>query len=131
MRIKQFHIPVYHGSLIVAQGNDFEAICKKLDVNWDDVQLGETTGAATITVEEDGILDFFMLFRMGADWREVAHESLHFVNRLFANRGVILDPENDEPQAYMLGWALSRCSETLYRIEKPLILLNYEVKEDE
>lgn len=131
MIIKQFHIPIYHGLLVIAQGDDFEKICKKLKINWEDVQLGETAGAATILVEEDGAIDFFMIFRKEVDWREIAHESLHFVNNLFDSRGVKLDPKNDEPQAYMLGWVLTRCSETLRKIKKPLAVHNYELKEDE
>ena len=74
MRFKQFHIPLYHGSLVVAQGKDFKKMCERLEINWDDVDLGETSGAATITVEEDGAVEYFMLFRSEVDWREIAHE---------------------------------------------------------
>ena len=128
MRIKQFDVPVYHGLLVVAQGKNFKKICKKLGVKWRDVELNPMAGAVMLSVEEEGIIDYFMIFRPDVDWREVAHESLHFVNQLFADRGVVLDPKNDEPQAYMLGWAVARCSETLNKVKKPLIVHNYEVK---
>jgi len=38
----------------------------------------------------------------------IAHECKHFVNALFMQRGVELDPENDEPECYMLGWAVDQ-----------------------
>lgn len=34
----------------------------------------------------------------------VAHEALHISRMILTSRGVVFDPNNDEPYAYMVGW---------------------------
>jgi hypothetical protein len=34
----------------------------------------------------------------------IAHESVHLTNFLFLRKGIKLNLNNDEPQAYLLGW---------------------------
>jgi hypothetical protein len=34
----------------------------------------------------------------------IAHESLHLTSFLFIRKGIKPDVDNDEPQAYLLGW---------------------------
>jgi len=36
----------------------------------------------------------------------VAHEAVHIVNHVYHFSGIIHDPKNDEPQAYLTGWVV-------------------------
>ena len=48
----------------------------------------------------------------------VAHESLHVVNITLGWSGVVADYENDETQAYLLGYVVNRIIETIKPLEK-------------
>lgn len=45
-----------------------------------------------IWIDKKGELDTF------------AHELIHAINNTFYNKGIQLDTENDEPQAYLMSW---------------------------
>jgi len=48
-----------------------------------------------------------------ADPSVLAHEAVHVVNYLFAHAGVEPDVDNDEPQAYMIGYVVECIWKTL------------------
>lgn len=39
----------------------------------------------------------------------LAHECLHIANMILHARGITIDTENDEVQAYLLGWLMKKC----------------------
>lgn len=43
----------------------------------------------------------------------VAHESLHASNFIFDRKGIEVDRENDEPQAYLIQWIANKCYKLL------------------
>jgi hypothetical protein len=45
----------------------------------------------------------------------VAHEAVHIANHTFKNCGIRIDVDNDEPQAYLIGWIVKQISNTLKR----------------
>ena len=41
----------------------------------------------------------------------VAHEAVHIKNRIFEHAGILHDPKNDEPEAYLLGWIVKQITD--------------------
>ena len=41
----------------------------------------------------------------------IAHEAIHTKNHIFDSIGIILDPTNDEPEAYFMGWLVDFISD--------------------
>lgn len=48
----------------------------------------------------------------------LAHETVHAVNFLFAKKGINLDIQNDEPQAYLTGFIFSRVYDEVQKYRK-------------
>lgn len=46
----------------------------------------------------------------------IAHEVKHFVNHLFDERGIYLDTGNDEPECYLLSWAVDKVHDAMERL---------------
>lgn len=51
-----------------------------------------------------GITVYTVFFRPDASHSGIAHEVVHLVSHVFKDRHIIMDTENDEPQAYLTGW---------------------------
>ena len=48
---------------------------------------------------------FYMIFeREHINAGTIVHESIHLKNHIFGSIGIELDPANDEPEAYFMGW---------------------------
>jgi len=43
----------------------------------------------------------------------IAHEAKHLVNNIFIDISHELDPYNDEPECYLLGWIVNRIHEMI------------------
>jgi hypothetical protein len=43
----------------------------------------------------------------------VAHESLHIARMILTSRGVLFDPNNDEPYAYLVGWIAGKAYDSI------------------
>jgi len=41
----------------------------------------------------------------------IAHEAIHTKNHIFDSIGITLDPTNDEPEAYFMGWLVDFISD--------------------
>ena len=96
---KIIDIPIYFGKLIIIYTKDFNDVNKKyntvIDNNLYDAVVFEIT-------EKD---EYIVAIKV-ADWSIIAHEVTHLVNAIFKKCGVILDIDNDEPQAYLTGWII-------------------------
>jgi hypothetical protein len=40
----------------------------------------------------------------------MAHQAVHIANHVFKQCGIMLDVDNDEPQAYLIGWIVKQIS---------------------
>lgn len=93
-------IPIYPGQLILLQVDDLNKVsseynleplnnsfgcCFQVDDNYAIAVLDHTTPAI------------------------IAHECLHFIGYLFEECGIVMDVTNDEPQCYLLEWAVGQC----------------------
>lgn len=107
--IKKYKIPIYFGTLIVLQDKDDKRIAKEYNL------VGtEIMAACTFTsYSKDGHTEYIMAFFGKTSPSIIAHEAVHTVNGIFRDRGIQLDANNDEPQAYLLGWIVDKCHKTL------------------
>lgn len=104
-KIKTFKIPIYFGELRIVISDDFDASCKALKTDWEDF----TPTHYDAFVWRDpikGYTRYFMLLKPDVTPKIIAHESLHIANMLFKDRDITPDLDNDEPQAYLLGWVV-------------------------
>ncbi|RIV23617.1 hypothetical protein DYU11_11590 [Fibrisoma montanum] len=44
----------------------------------------------------------------------IAHETVHIVNHVFKQCGILLDVDNDEPQAYLTGWVANQIYKAIH-----------------
>ncbi len=64
-------------------------------------KIGREDGKTLGIEHHDG--SRFLIWSRKRDASVVAHESVHAVNWMLAERGYRFDPDNDEPQAYLVG----------------------------
>lgn len=114
--VYRFKIPVYFGTFAVVIAKTIKEGGKEIGENIKDgtdddyaaITLSNGLHSYSVIIKEDG------LDRFG----DIAHECKHFVNFLFIDRGIKLDAENDEPECYMLGWAVDRFHEAIKKHRK-------------
>jgi hypothetical protein len=100
-----YKIPLYYGELVILQGKNNKSFPKKYD-------LSGTKGYAACTFKDhkkDGSTRYVVIFFGKTDISTIAHEALHVVNQIFDDRLIYPDLKNDEPQAYLIGWVVSKC----------------------
>jgi hypothetical protein len=92
LRDTTFHIPVYEIDVRLSVVNGIQ-----------NTLGGEfKEAAATTFMYDDAICIVFDVNSLSVD--VLFHESLHAVNYVCSTRGMTHDPENDEAQAYLIGY---------------------------
>jgi hypothetical protein len=108
-------IPIYYGRVHILVGHDLAALSRAAgvgDQGFNGLSLAQYQ-AYSFTGEKETTRGYFALFRPDASAGLLAHEAVHLVNKIFADRGVKLDIENDEPQAYLMGWLVNQMNYAL------------------
>ncbi len=113
MTTKRIKIPIYHGKLTIhvcKDESEFEAIWKKY-------------GFGGSSSDYDGIHfskqdEHFIVLMENTTPSIIAHECLHFTNEVFYGCGIRIDIDNDEPQAYFLGWAVKQCHSVIDNLKR-------------
>jgi len=80
---------------------------KHLRLNFSEDKFDGMAGKA---LEIDG-LDYVIYLRDKKMISTLAHECLHITNMILHSKGVLPSFENDEAQAYLLGWIMKKCLE--------------------
>lgn len=111
--IKTFPFPIYGGVLVILLATEL----KQLDQYITGYKITDLY-AHTINADYKSYDGYFIILNPEhAKGRithgTVAHESFHASNMLLENRGVIPSFENDEAQAYLLGWITERVYQVL------------------
>jgi len=109
MLSKTITIPLYHGDLIIHQVKDLKEVSDKYGTQ----DLHGFEAASFRNDKKNGYSRYVLAFEETVDPMIIAHECLHFVGQLFADRYMVMDINNDEPQAYLLGWAVKQCHKYL------------------
>lgn len=108
MKIKKYKVPLYHCNLWVLVSNNFVKDAKKLNINLS--SNANEHDAITFKKLETEFSTFCVFIRK--DRKKyidiISHESVHVVNLIFKEVGIELDIENDEPQAYLMGWVVDK-----------------------
>ena len=103
---KIINIPIYEGKLIFVLSNSRELLRKKLNLH---------------IPEDDGLYAWafdgyyktenahFIVLNPDFPYKQIthgviAHECLHVANYIANYKGIKLDPNNDEPMTYLIGW---------------------------
>ena len=91
MKLKTFFVPIYGFKVEVHDNTNV-------------VMPNRRVKAATCIDRDNNVV--VMGFNFDEPWgcEVVAHECLHAVNGILDARGAITDPNNDEPQCYLLEW---------------------------
>lgn len=130
MKYKSEPLPLYQGS----KGSKIHIIVVGSEAEWDKallkIQKYEETPTelfdfhdcaafAHTTVSKKNGSHFWMMFKKtNIDINTVSHECYHTVSSICISRGMTIDPHNDEPQAYLMGWIMNLTYNFLYNVRK-------------
>ena len=108
IKTRRVKIPIYHGTLVVhVFSNDEERKVLELKYSIDESQA--YSGMFFPRHDKLGFTRYIICLSSNCNYRDIVHECVHFMNAVFSDRGITLDPYNDEPQAYFMGWAFKQC----------------------
>lgn len=107
---KKIQIPIYSCTLTIILAEDWNAINKKHRYD-----LSENDSACFYAHDHNYTVAFIGLPSV----RTIAHESMHLVNQLFIDKHIKVDLDNDEPQAYLMGWTVEQIHKFFYPKTKP------------
>lgn len=108
MKKKTIKIPIFFGEFMILLDQDPED-WKNVNgiyqhrMNWDR-PADKQDEAFVFDYKQNGYSKYVVCFKNKPKSSVIAHESVHLVNKLFKDRGLQLDIENDETQAYLTGW---------------------------
>ena len=114
MRKKKIKIPLYFGELILIEDRGLMEVKKKHNFK-------EMEGFAAISFRnptKKGYSRYVIAVRKG--WVKpdlIAHEAMHIVSKVFEDRGMQCQLDNDEPQAYLMGWVVKECHK-FFKVKK-------------
>lgn len=127
---KHHLIPLYSGSrsskihIIISDRKNWSRIGDILnalsDAQEEPFEYDDVGAFFTETVKT-GVSNFWMIFKAeknSVNVNSMGHEIVHCVNAIFKSRGLKLDPDNDEAQAYLTGWVTEIVYKELKRFLK-------------
>jgi hypothetical protein len=111
--VKTFEIPIYYIDLIMVVHSDMREIDEKYGLGlknhegWDDPN---DCHAFTQTHPVwKGKAEIYVCFKPEAlDHDTIGHELCHIMSQIAIQKGIILDPANDEPIAYLQGYVSAK-----------------------
>ena len=108
---KRIKIPIYKGTLIIMQIEDFTSVADKYDLT---LNMNPDNYAALTW--KDG-LTYYMAVTKDSTIPEIAHESFHIATYILFDRGYIIGEEKQEAYAYLVEWVMEQCCMVL-KIER-------------
>ena len=103
-KVTKVRIPLYHGILRIVISDDFTKSSKKLNIDNEGHDLSMFGAFVTTSIDDNRETNFNVFFAPDVEHDSIAHEVVHLVNAIYISRRITLDPNNDEPQAYLTGW---------------------------
>jgi hypothetical protein len=106
MRTKSVKIPIYLGTIVLIETDDFKLLETKYGIQFDNPEDCVVNVGAAVWSQptKHGVVRYIGAFHPNVQNFDIAHESVHLANLIFRERGIKPDPYNDEPQAYLTGW---------------------------
>ena len=105
---KTINIPIYQCKLTIILDKDLSYVTKKYKT----IDLSNY-GAVTMRIPNKHS-EYIIAFEY-SEGSIIAHEVTHLVNYIFKDKGVELDLNNDEPQAYLTGWLFKMIEKAIRR----------------
>ena len=112
MKKYKIYIPIYGCYLTVIITKNFDKVAKKY------LEDSECYDAMVRTKEKNGIKEYLYVQRLGISYGDIAHEAKHIVNRIFRDRGQLLDSANDEAECYLLGYIVNEIHSKISEVTK-------------
>lgn len=128
--MKVHRLTPYNALLAVIVSNDTKKAITQLRKEFPGLEIDFHDKAAATTYDRVWIdnttnspcqLIIVILGPHGFNFDTIAHEATHVVNFCFNYHGVKLDQENDEPQAYLLGYVAQKIADQFknFKFAKP------------
>jgi hypothetical protein len=105
MKKKTIKIPIYHGELILIQCKDLKKIEQRYKMN--DLKMYDAISFKNHT--KSGYSRYVIACTNSSSSKSIVHECIHILNYIFMDRSYRPAMDNDEPQAYLMGWIYSEC----------------------
>jgi len=101
--------PLYRGKLCVINTNSNGLLLRKHDLELKDKELYASTIDGCIKINNSNYYCTYIILNTNNSFTPIthgviAHEAFHASNFLLSRRGVIIDRDNDEAQAYLIDW---------------------------
>lgn len=114
--VRTFEIPVYYIDVILAIHDDFNQIDQKYKLKLKETWIEEDPNdshAITYMHPEyhDKVEIYVMLKPKWLDIDTLSHEVAHIISFICSTKGIIIDPDNDEPLAYLQGYVSRKLGE--------------------
>lgn len=101
MKSKIVKIPIYNCQVTIIYDKDLSCISEKYGTK-------PLTNYGAIVLRNPWKFSHYIVGFTHKQEGIIAHEVVHLVNYIFKDRGVELDVDNDEPQAYLTGWLYNK-----------------------
>ena len=110
-------IPIYGGDLILILTNDIEAVFTAYDVPCPKYIPDDGIGCIRATAFRKVLytgkkndIHYVIAFplRKSIAPGTIAHEAHHITKHILQDRGIPIDPNNDENECYLLGWIVNQ-----------------------
>lgn len=100
-----FNIPIYGGKVLLVYSDDFLKTGRELGIEFE-LDINSCLGLAQRMKGRQ----YLILIKESRrdDPNTLVHECLHITNFILKDKGVIIDTDNDEAQAYLLGYIVER-----------------------
>ncbi|WP_139420952.1 hypothetical protein [Chryseobacterium mulctrae] len=107
LRSETTKIPLYGGLLTIVKCENWEhlkEVYKEALRKYSTQPNEKHDGYAFEAITENGTDQYIVAFKGTPKGSVIAHECVHLVNNLYANRAIELNLYDDEHQAYLLEW---------------------------
>ncbi|WP_347216529.1 hypothetical protein [Chryseobacterium sp.] len=104
MKVHKHQVPLYFQFLNIVVTENFTESLDKLKLTYD--KSDPVNKWESFVGFEYGKIWIFV--RSKTDVSVIAHEAVHIVNYVFKQAHISLDLDNDEPQAYLMGWVVDK-----------------------
>lgn len=104
MKVHKHQVPLYFQSMHIVVTENFKESMGKLKLKYNE-NFNIDDHEAFVTDQNDKI---YVFLRSKASMSIIAHEAVHIVNYVFKQAHISLDLDNDEPQAYLMGWVVDK-----------------------
>jgi len=102
-------IPIYCGTLIIIQSDNFKDVEKKYNLT----DTSKMKAFHFKNQNKNESTNYFIVFKPKEKFSIISHEIVHLLNQIFRDHGIKLSLKNDEPQAYFHSWLVEQVCDAI------------------